>query len=60
MLEMLAAIRRRFLPGAVVMRGEQSARPMPALNGAATAYVCENFACKLPVTGATALDELLE
>ena len=60
MIEMLATIRRRFLPGAVVMRSEQSARPMPALNGAATAYVCENFACKLPVTSATALDELLE
>ena len=60
MLDMLATIRRRFLPGAVVMRSEQSARPMPALQGAATAYVCENFACKLPVTSATALDELLE
>ena len=60
MLEMLATIRRRFLPGAVVMRGEQSARPMPALNGGATAYVCENFTCNLPVTSATALDELLE
>jgi uncharacterized protein YyaL (SSP411 family) len=60
MLEMLAAIRRCFLPAAVVMRGEQSARPMPALDGAPTAYVCENFACNLPVTTATALAELLE
>jgi uncharacterized protein YyaL (SSP411 family) len=59
-IEMLATIRRRFLPGAVIMRGEQSARPMPALNGGPTAYVCENFACSLPVTSATALDELLE
>ena len=33
---------------------------MPALDGAATAYVCENFACNLPVTNASALDELLE
>jgi uncharacterized protein YyaL (SSP411 family) len=33
---------------------------MPALEGAPTAYVCENFACKLPVTNASALDELLE
>ena len=60
MLEMLATIRRRFLPGAVVMRGEQAASPMAALDGAATAYVCENFACNLPVTSASALDELLE
>ena len=60
MLEMLATIRRRFLPGAVVMRGEQAASPMAALDGTATAYVCENFACNLPVTSASALDELLE
>ncbi|MDP8989432.1 MAG: thioredoxin domain-containing protein [Acidobacteriota bacterium] len=60
MIEMLAAIRRRFLPGAVILRVEQSARPMPALNGVPTAYVCENFACNLPVTSAIALDELLE
>ncbi len=60
MLDMLASIRRRFLPGAVVMRSEQSSLPMPALDGAPTAYVCENFACKLPVTNASALDELLE
>ena len=60
MQEMLATIRRRFLPNAVVLRAEQSAQPMPALQGAATTYVCENFACKLPVTSALALDELLE
>jgi len=59
MLEMLASIRRRFLPGAVVMRSEQSSLPMSALGGAATAYVCENFACRLPVTNASALDALL-
>jgi uncharacterized protein len=60
MLDMLASIRRRFLPGAVVLRAEQSSQPMPALEGAPTAYVCENFACKLPVTNASALDVLLE
>jgi uncharacterized protein YyaL (SSP411 family) len=60
MLEMLASIRRRFLPGAVVMNAAQSSQPMPALEGAPTAYVCENFACKLPVTNASALDVLLE
>ena len=60
MQEMLASIRRRFLAGTVVLRSEQSTAPMPALQDAATAYVCENFACKLPVTSAIALDELLE
>jgi uncharacterized protein len=59
MREMLAAIHRRFLPDAVVMRAEQCARPMPAIGGAPTAYVCENFACRQPVTDAAALDDLL-
>ena len=57
---MLAAIRRRFLPNAVVMRSEDTPSPMPALEAAPTAYVCENFACRLPVTSARALDDLLE
>jgi len=33
---------------------------MTALGGVPTAYVCENFACQLPVTDASALDVLLE
>jgi len=60
MQAMLGAIRLRFLPNAVVMRGEQSARLMPAIDGAPTVYVCEDFACKLPVHSVAALDELLE
>ncbi len=60
MQEMLTTIRRRFLPSAVVMRAEQAGRDMPAVGGLPTAYVCENFACKLPVTSVAALDELLE
>jgi uncharacterized protein YyaL (SSP411 family) len=64
MQEMLAAIRRRFLPNTVVMRSEQCAQTMPAVarpgaGGAPTAYVCENFTCQLPVSGVAALDELL-
>jgi hypothetical protein len=57
---MLASIRRRFLPGAVMMRSDQSSLPMTALGGVPTAYVCENFVCRLPVTNASALDVLLE
>jgi len=60
MREMLSTIRRRFLPNTVVMRAEQTGRDMPAVSGLPTAYVCENFACKLPVTSVAALDELLE
>ena len=58
--EMLAAIRRRFLPQAVVMRAEQTGRDLPAMADRPTAYVCENFACKLPVTGGANLAELLK
>jgi uncharacterized protein YyaL (SSP411 family) len=60
MREMLTTIRRRFLPSAVVMRAEQAGRDMPAAGGLPTAYVCENFACQLPVTSVAALDELLK
>ena len=42
---------------AVVMRAEESPVAMPAMDGKPTAYVCENYACKLPVTGADQLSE---
>ena len=57
---MLAAIRRRFLPNAVIARAEDAPTPMPATGGKPTVYVCENFACRLPVTDLNKLDELLE
>jgi uncharacterized protein len=57
---LLAVIRRRFLPDAVVAMASESPVSMPAVNGEATAYVCSNFACNLPVTGVDQLDELLE
>ena len=58
--DMLAAIRVRFLPNAIVMRAEQAPMPMPAVANQPTAYVCENYACKLPVTTAQALAETLQ
>lgn len=57
---MLRAVRRHFLPHAVVMRAEDSPVAMPDMNGEATAYVCENYACQLPVTSAAALEDLLQ
>jgi uncharacterized protein YyaL (SSP411 family) len=57
---MLAEIRKRFLPNAVVMQASEAPQTMPAIDDRATAYVCENFACKLPVTEAAALAELLQ
>ena len=60
---MLAEIRKRFLPNAVVMQASEARHAsdsMPAIDNRATAYVCENYACKLPVTEAAALAELLQ
>lgn len=62
---MLAALRTEFLPNKVVIfRPEQKAAEeiiglisftehQRALNGKATAYVCQNFACKAPTTEVT-------
>ncbi len=60
LIPMLAEIRKRFLPSAVVMRSSEAPQAMPPVDGLATAYVCENYACKLPVTDARALAELLQ
>jgi uncharacterized protein YyaL (SSP411 family) len=57
---MLAEIRKRFLPNAVVMQASEAPNAMPAVDGLATAYVCENYACKLPIAEAAALAELLQ
>jgi len=57
---MLAAIRRRFLPNAAIAVAADAPTPMPAIGAKPTIYVCENFACLLPVTEISKLDELLE
>ena len=57
---LLAGIRRRFLPNAVVAMAGEVSVSMPALDGKPTAYVCSNFACNLPVTDENQLGELLE
>jgi uncharacterized protein YyaL (SSP411 family) len=51
--------RARFAPFQSVLRGEWSPTPMPAVDGKATAYVCQNFTCQLPVTDAESLAGLL-
>ena len=56
---MLAAIRRHFLPNTVILMARETGRSMPAIDDSATAYVCENYACKLPVTSAEALEKQL-
>jgi hypothetical protein len=48
----LAEVRRRFLPSTLVfvnpLEGELAA--MTPVDGQTAAYVCENYACRLPVT----------
>jgi uncharacterized protein YyaL (SSP411 family) len=65
-----AVVRERLRPGVVVAApgpsGSSSAALPPLMegrtpvDGAPAAYVCEHFACQLPVTEADALRELLE
>jgi uncharacterized protein YyaL (SSP411 family) len=63
--ELAATVRTKFRPHLVLAGGpEGSDSPellaqRPAVNGLPTAYVCEHFACKQPVTDARALDALL-
>jgi len=64
---MLHAIRGRFLPNKVVLwRDDTIAKLAPyakgqkAMNGKATAYVCENFQCNLPVTDPEQMIKLLQ
>jgi uncharacterized protein len=55
--DMLRTFHERFLPQYVLLRNKPG---MPALHGRATAYVCENFTCQLPVTDSEKLAELLK
>lgn len=64
---MLRAARSRFLPDSVTMLASPelarlipSAGSMPALEGRATAYVCRNFTCDLPVNNLAELNALLQ
>jgi hypothetical protein len=66
-LELLTQVRNRFLPHMVVAgaasdrAAAEAATMVPLLadrvqiNGQSTAYVCEGFACQMPVTDAVAL-----
>ncbi len=63
---LLEEVRRHYLPHTVVaLREPDSENPLPLLEGRGlvdgepAAYVCENYACQLPVTGVEALRQLL-
>jgi len=68
--ELIQTVRRPFLPNKVVLFRPTGENPeiaqlapftalQTALEGKATAYVCENFACKLPVHSPAELAALL-
>jgi uncharacterized protein YyaL (SSP411 family) len=57
----LPTLRKRYLPRAVFAGGSDSNIPLlrdrPMVDGKPTVYVCENFACKQPVTDPAAFDD---
>jgi uncharacterized protein YyaL (SSP411 family) len=61
---MAEAVHRRFLPNKVVAMSSDAAEPLaafrPEKTGGATAYVCENFACRLPVSELGGLERTLD
>ncbi|MGV1047615.1 MAG: thioredoxin domain-containing protein [Solirubrobacterales bacterium] len=64
-LALAAVVRSAFRPRVVLAAGPEGSEQPPLLAGRATldgapaAYVCENFACQLPVSDPTRLRELL-
>jgi uncharacterized protein YyaL (SSP411 family) len=63
----LAVVRSRYLPHTVLALkrpAEESMLPLLAgrelVGGLPAAYVCENFACRLPVTVPAELERLLD
>jgi uncharacterized protein YyaL (SSP411 family) len=69
--EMLGTLHARFLPDRIVMLVDEPARKtlagylpvigtMTRLHGKTTAYVCENYTCKLPTADAAKFTELLQ
>jgi len=53
--QFISAYRKRYLPRTVIAAGEAGRVGLllnrPAIDGKATAYVCENMTCQRPVTG---------
>jgi len=68
---LLDALHSRFVPNRIVLLVDGQSRPalaryvpvvadMTALGGRATAYVCENYTCKLPTADVEAFLQLLQ
>jgi uncharacterized protein YyaL (SSP411 family) len=57
-----SAFRKHYLPRAVIASGDEGIALLTgrtAINGQATAYVCENLTCKQPVTTVAEFEKLL-
>ena len=70
-VRLLAALNSRFVPNRIVLLVSAESRPalarylpavadMSAIGGRATAYVCEDYACKLPTADVDAFAQLLQ
>jgi len=59
---MLSLVHQRYLPNKVVLAAEHAPflKDAVAKDGRATAYVCENFICKLPTSDLDKLAQLLK
>jgi len=59
----LSVLRKRYIPRLVVAVGSDDRvallRNRPMVNGRPTAYVCENFTCREPVTDVAAFEKVL-
>jgi uncharacterized protein len=53
--DLLAVVRERWLPGAVLAWGERTGSPLWADRPDGAAYVCRRFVCRSPATEATTL-----
>jgi uncharacterized protein YyaL (SSP411 family) len=53
--DLVAVVRERWLPGAVLAWGEPTASPLWRGRDGDRAYVCRNYACRLPAEDAGAL-----
>ena len=69
--QLLAALHSRFVPHRIVLLVDRESRQalaryipaiadMTAIGGQATAYVCEDYACKLPTADVAAFAQLLQ
>jgi len=61
--DLLTAYRRKYLPRTVIAAGDSDIallRDRKSVNGKPTAYVCENLACKQPVTDVREFEKLLD